>query len=118
MRVGRGSGAAAEVRHKARRVDALMKEDVSAEELARCLRAIARHPKGASEVGLSPAEIYGHRFAGGRTVYINFLKPSELPVGSVYRTWVVRFAEGRLDGVSYFRSRRGEAADDTLPPDD
>ena len=111
-------GAAVGIEHKARRVDALMKEDVSAEELARCLKAIARHPKGASEVGLPPAEVYGHRFAGGRTVYINFLKPSELAVGSIYRTWVVRFEWDKLACVSYFRSRRGEAADDTLPPDD
>ncbi len=39
-------------------------------------------------------------------------------VGSIYRTWVVRFEGDKLACVSYFRSRRGEAAEDTLPPDD
>lgn len=111
-------GAAVGVGRNARRVDALMKEGATAEELARCLEAIARHPKGASEVGPHLGEVYSHKSAGGSIVYINFLKPSDLPVGSIYRTWVVRFRGDKLEGVSYFLSRRGAAADDTLPPDD
>ena len=95
-----------------------MKEEVSAEELRRCLDAISRHPGGASEIKLPPGEVYSHTFPDGRCVYINFVKPSELPTGSTYRTWVVRLEEDRPEGVSYFRSRRGADGDDTLPPDD
>lgn len=95
-----------------------MGEGVSPDELRQCLDAISRHPKAASEVRLIPGEVYGHRTHGGRYIYINFVKPSEVPLGSVYRTWVVRLKGDEPDGVSYFRSRRGADADDTLPPDD
>jgi hypothetical protein len=95
-----------------------MEEEVSPEEVRQCLDAISRHPKGASEARLPPGEVYGHTFSGGRYVYINFVKPSETPIGSTYRTWVVRFRGDKPEGVSYYRSRRGAAGDDTLPPDD
>jgi hypothetical protein len=95
-----------------------MKEEVSPEEIRRCLDAITRHPKGASESGLPLAEVYGHTATGVRYVYINFVKPSDIPVGAVYRTWVVRLEGNEPPRVSYFRSRCGAAGDDTLPPDD
>ncbi|HYE15803.1 MAG TPA: hypothetical protein VD968_15270 [Pyrinomonadaceae bacterium] len=94
-------------------------EEVSPEELRQCLGAISRYHEGASEVRLPPGEVYGHTSPGGRYVYINFVRPSDIPVGSIYRTWVVRLeGGGGPGGVSYFRSRRGAAGDDTLPPDD
>lgn len=95
-----------------------LKEEVSTGELVQCLEAIARDPKGASDIRLPLGEVYCGRFLGERTVYINFLKPSLVPLGSTYRTWVIRFDGGRPEGVSYFLSRRGGTADDTLPPDD
>lgn len=95
-----------------------MKEEVSPEELRRCLGAISRHPKGAAEIKLPPGEVYGHASPGGRYVYINFVEPSEVPFGSTYRTWVVRLEGDRPEGVSYFRSRRGAGGDETLPPED
>ena len=95
-----------------------MREVVSPEELRQCLDAISRHPKGASETGLPPSEVYGHTSQGVRVIYINFVNPSEVPIGSTYRTWVVRLGGDKSERVSYFRSRRGAAGDDTLPPDD
>ena len=68
-----------------------MKEEVSPEELRQCLDAISRNPKGASEIRLPPGEIYSHTYPDGRHIYINFVKPSEPPIGSIYRTWIVRF---------------------------
>ena len=95
-----------------------MKEAVSPEEMRQCLDAISRNPKGASEIRLPPGEVYGHTAPDGRYIYINFVKPSETPIGSVYRTWIVRLRGNKPEGVSYYRSRRGAAGDDTLPPDD
>lgn len=95
-----------------------MREVVSPEELRQCLDAISRHPKGASDYELPLAEVYGHTSAGGRYVHINFVKPSDVPVGATYRTWVVRLEGDEPPRVSYFLSRRGAAGDDTLPPDD
>jgi len=95
-----------------------MEEEVSPEEMRQCLDAISRHPRGASEIRLPPGEVYCHTCPDGRYVYINFVKPSEIPIGSIYRTWVVRLRGNEAEGVSHYRSRRGAAADDTLPPDD
>ena len=67
-----------------------IKEEVSPEEIRQCLGAISRNPKGASEIRLPPGEVYGHTSPDGRYIYINFVKPSETPIGSVYRTWIVR----------------------------
>lgn len=94
-----------------------MEEEVSPEEMRRCLDAVSRHPEGASEIRLPPGEAYGLTSHGGRFVYINFVKPAEIPLGTTYRTWVVRLAGGGPERVSYFRSRRGAAGDDTLPPE-
>ena len=96
----------------------MSKEEVSPEEMRQCLEAISRHPKGVSEAWLPPGGAYVHTSPGGRYVYINFVKPSEVPLGATYRTWVVRLDGGGPGRVSYFRSRRGAAADDTLPPED
>ena len=96
----------------------MMKEEVSSEEMEQCLDAISRHPKGASEIRLPPGEVYCQTFPGERYNYINFVEPSEIPVGSIYRTWIVRFKGKKIQGVLYYRSRRGAAGDDTLPPDD
>lgn len=49
-------------------------------------------------------------------IYLNFIDPTALPVGAIYRTWVVQLREGRVTAVSYFLSRRGAASDETLPP--
>jgi hypothetical protein len=91
---------------------------VSPDELRQCLDAISRHPKAASDYEPPLAQVYGHTSPGGRYVYINFVKPSDLPVGATYRTWVVRLEGGETPRASYFLSRRGAAGDDTLPPDD
>ena len=100
------------------RGDPCMEEGVSPEVLELCLDLISLHPKGASDIRLPPGEVYCHASPGVRNIYINFIKPSEVPVGSIYLTWVIRSEGGKPGGVSYYRSRRGEAADDTLPPDD
>src|SRR5262245_47752179 len=95
-----------------------MKDEISPEDLKQCLEAISCIPKGASEIRRTPGEIYSSATPDGRYIYINFINPSEIPIGSTYRTWIVRFKGNRLEGVSYFRSRRGELGDDTLPPED
>ena len=95
-----------------------MEEEVSLEQMGQCLDAISRHPKGASDIRLPPGEVYCSVSPGGRHIYINFVKPSGVPIGSIYRTWVVRFQGGKPEAISYYLSRRGAAGDDTLPPDD
>jgi hypothetical protein len=95
-----------------------MMEDVSLEELEKCLEAISRSPKGAPDIRRPPGEVYGHTDSDGRYIYINFVKPSEVPIGSIYRTWVVRFESGKPERILHFRSRRGDTGDDTLPPDE
>lgn len=95
-----------------------MTADVTPDELESCLKAISHHAKCTGEVRRPPGEVYTAPFPGGRFVYINFIKPSAIQVGSVYRTWIVQLLDGKVDNVNYFRSRRGERGDDTLPPDD
>ena len=95
-----------------------MGEEVSPEELELCLDVISLYPVGASDIRLPPGEVSCYASHGGRHIHINFVKPSEVPIGSIYLTWVVRLQGGKLGGVSYYRSRRGAAGDDTLPPDD
>lgn len=95
-----------------------MEEELPVEELEQCLEAISRHPKGASDLRRPPGEVHCYALPGGRHIYINFVKPSEVPIGSVYLTWVVRSQAGKPESVSYYRSRRGASGDDTLPPDD
>jgi hypothetical protein len=82
-----------------------------------CLEAISRHPQSAGEIVRSPEEVCVSRMPNGRYVYINFINPASLPVGSVYRTWIVQFSQGKEPVVTFFRSRRGLSGDDTLPPD-
>jgi hypothetical protein len=95
-----------------------MKKDISTGEMAQCLEAISQTSKGAAEIRLPPAEVYSYASPAGRDVYINFVNPAGLPIGAIYRTWIVRFTAGKPELVTYFRSRRGESGDETLPPDD
>lgn len=93
-----------------------MSAEVTPDELAACRQAIERRPEHVPEAGRLP-EVW--RGAGGRearVIYLNFIDPTALPVGAIYRTWVVQLREGRVAAVSYFLSRRGAAGDETLPP--
>lgn len=95
-----------------------MTEAVSLKEIDQCIEEISRHPKGAQDTKTPPEEVHCHAFPGGRCIYINFVNRDDVPVGSIYRTWIVQFSEDKPERVSYFRSRRGDAIDDTLPGDD
>ena len=95
-----------------------MNKDVSAEEMALCIEAISSYFQGEAESFIPPEEVYSHTFSDGRYIYINFIKPANVPIGSIYRTWIVRFNGDKPESVHYFRSRRGEAGDDTLPPEE
>jgi len=92
--------------------------DVTPEEIELCLEAIAQHPKGAAEVTRPPGEAYSIRTPTERYIYINFVRPADLPLGAVYRTWIVQIGSEGAARILYFRSRRGAAGDDTLPEDD
>jgi hypothetical protein len=62
--------------------------------------------------------VYSISAPSGRSIYLNFVRPLDLPIGAIYRTWIVQFAGGQVARVMYFRSRRGAHGDDTLPDDD
>jgi hypothetical protein len=96
----------------------LIAHDVTPEEIDLSLEAIARHPKGAYEIRYPPGEAYSLTTPAGRSIYINFVRPGDLPLEAIYRTWIVQLAGGAVARVLYFRSRRGAAGDDTLPDDD
>jgi hypothetical protein len=59
-----------------------MEEEVSAEGMLRCVEAISRDPRWSSEIRLPPGEAYGHTSPGGRHIYINYVTPSETPIGA------------------------------------
>jgi hypothetical protein len=92
--------------------------DVTSEELDLILEAIARHPKGASEIMRPPGEVYSIAAPIGRYIYVNFARPLDLPLGATYRTWIAHVIDGQVARVMYFRSRRGAHGDDTLPNDE
>ena len=86
------------------------------EEIRICLELISRHPAGATEVG-PPAKIGVLPGEDRRLVYIDFTDPATLPVGAIYRTWVIDLNGPGEKKASYYRSRRGDNGDDTLPPE-
>ena len=92
--------------------------DVTPEEIELTLAAISRHPKGVGEIMRPPGEAYSLTTPGERNIYVNFVRPADVPIGAIYRTWIVHLAAGKVARVMYFRSRRGAFADDTLPDDD
>ena len=92
--------------------------DVTPEELDLSLEAIAQHPKGAGEIKRPPGEAYSITAPSGRYIYVNFVRPLDVPNGAIYRTWIAQFADGKVARVMYFRWRRGAYGDDTLPDDD
>lgn len=93
-----------------------MSTEVSPHELTACRQAIERRPEHAPEAGRLPEAWHGAGGREARVIYLNFIDPAALPVGAVYRTWVVQLREGRVTTVNYFLSRRGAASDETLPP--
>lgn len=92
--------------------------DVTPEEIDICVESIAQHPKGAAEIRRPPGEAYSISTPTERYIYVNFVRPADLPLGAVYRTWIVQISAGRAARLLYFRSRRGASGDDTLPEDD
>jgi hypothetical protein len=93
-------------------------DEITSEEIDLCLEAISRHPKGAEDIGRPPGEVHTIGASTERYIYINFIQPADVPIGAIYRTWIVQFTDGRVARVLYFRSRRGAFGDDTLPDDD
>lgn len=83
---------------------------LSVEEVTLCIEAI----RAAYNVTLSPVELYA--YAVGEMLYLTREDPKQVPVGSIYTTWVV--SAKTVPVVRYFRSRRGVNGDDTLPPSD
>ena len=93
-------------------------DEITSEEIDLCLEAISRHPKGVGEIRRPPGEVYSITASTERYIYINFVRSADVPIGAIYRTWIVQFAGGKVARVLYFRSRRGAFGDDTLPDDD
>jgi len=87
------------------------------EEIELCIGAISRHPKGASEIIRPPGHVHVLETSEGRWVCIAFVAPATLPLGSVYRSWVVQLVREAEPVVAFVRSRRGISGDETLPPD-
>jgi hypothetical protein len=92
--------------------------DITPEEVDLSLEAISRHPKGVGEVRRPPGEMYSITASPERYIYVHFVRPVDVPIGDIYRTWIVQFTNGKVVRVLYFRSRRGAFGDDTLPDDD
>lgn len=92
--------------------------DITPEEMDLCLAAITRHPKGAYEIRYPPSEAYSLTTPAGRSIYVNFVRPQDLPLEAIYRTWIVQIGGGAVKRVLYIQSRRGAGGDDTLPDDD
>jgi hypothetical protein len=90
---------------------------VNAEELAACLAAIRnRHPDAAVLRVKQPWVDIVADTPQGRMIYVTAQEPARLEIGSIYVTWVVEIASDGARRVAFFRSRKGEDGDDTLPP--
>jgi hypothetical protein len=92
-----------------------VEREISAERIEEALRTLERHPTARHEVVRPPGEVYQAPLPGGWALYFNFVRPEHVPVGQVYRTWIVHSSEAEGPRVRYFRSRRGANGDETLP---
>jgi len=89
-----------------------VEHNLTLDEIKTCIRAIARHPKGAIEVSRPPAEIYVLPDGDDQLVHINFVKPSDMSPGSIYRTWIVTLHAGKPTNTDYQRFERASTGDD------
>ena len=92
--------------------------EVTPDELKLALEALSNHQQAAKEFTSEPATVFGSGNQEERTIGVEFVSSADIPVGEVYRTWVVYLTNGCVERVSHYRSRRGVDVDDTLPPDD
>ncbi len=88
------------------------------QEIDRCVKAIRTAHPDAMAPGQEPAEVFVTGEGDREAFYVNVQARKDVPVGVVYRTWIVSAGPGGEPMVSWFRSRRGESGDQTLPPSD
>lgn len=86
------------------------------DEIRFCAKAIDRAFPGVVPAGRWPAEVYVAGDEQPPSFYVNYVARENVPIGKVYRTWIVIGNEFGQPSVSWFRSRRGETGDPTLPP--
>jgi hypothetical protein len=90
---------------------------VNAEELAACLAAIRNlHPDAAVLRVKQPWVDIVADTPQGRMIYVTAQEPATQEIGSIYVTWVVELVSHGEAKVAFFRSRRGQDGDETLPP--
>ena len=88
------------------------------DEIKLCTRLIDRAHPGAIPPGRWPAEVRASGDGKNATFYVNVVAREAVALGAVYRTFMVNLNPGGEPSVSWFRSRRGERGDATLPPGD
>jgi hypothetical protein len=88
------------------------------DEVDACVQAINHANPGVIPPGQIPAEVTVAGSQEPKSFYVNVVPREKVPIGTVYRTWIVVPGADGETTVSWFRSRRGERGDDTLPPSD
>ena len=86
-------------------------------QLEYCIDLIRQHPASGPE---ELKEAFGARLSrDGNTQYIciEFVNRDTLPIGAIYKSWIVILPLDETSRVLYARSRKGADGDSTLPPE-